>query len=525
MESVIKRKGLGKMKKWKQKIAALLAIVMTVGLFPANIYADEVKLENDVVVNPLYQDEIITTTVENERQALAGRLEYDAEVNSLNEAAEYLKQQMVLRNTQVRFRLNDANAYSIYGRELGEVILEKAIAYTDNCSGQEGDALAFGYQGACFSMQIDMSGITIICDVQYHTSKAQEDALTAQVNVAMSEMNLNSINNSYQKIKVIHDYICNHVNYDYTYSKYSAYHALCTGTSVCQGYAVLFYRLCKEAGYSVRIISGKGYGEDHAWNIVKVNGRYYNVDCTWDGQEANATYDTYLLKNENDFPNHKRDEEYSTVSFMLKYPMATTSYDFSANNDNNDNNQDNGNTEAYTGLKKENGKWVYYTDGEVDKWKYGFVDYAGGKFLVAHGTVASTISGLAPDPNNTDIWYYLSKGQVQTQYTGLAQYGGEWFYVNQGVLNTTMAGYVTYDTGLFYLAAGRILKEESGLRQDPVTSKWYYLANGQAQTQYTGLAQYDGAWFYVVNGALAEDYTGTVQYDGAEFYVVNGKLL
>ena len=81
-----------------------------------------------------------------------------------------------------------------------------------------------------------------------------------------------------------------------------------------------------------------------------------------------------------------------------------------------------------------------------------------------------------------------SNGQVQTQYTGLALYDGEWFYINKGKLDTKLAAYVEYDGGLFYVAAGRILKEVSGLAQDPNGPDWYFLAEGQAQTQYTGLA-------------------------------------
>ena len=83
------------------------------------------------------------------------------------------------------------------------------------------------------------------------------------------------------------------------------------------------------------------------------------------------------------------------------------------------------------------------------------------------------------------------------------------------------------DGGLFAVAAGRIVSEYSGLMQDPenpVNGDWYFFANGQAQTQYTGLAMYDNAWFYVVNGKLAVDYTGTVDYDGATFDVENGMV-
>ena len=155
----------------------------------------------------------------------------------------------------------------------------------------------------------------------YYTTAEQEEELTAAVNSAMDSMNLNGKTEA-EKVKLIHYYICDKVDYDYSglsdssnLIKYTAYAALCEVKAVCQGYAILFYRMCKEAGLSVRIISGTGNGGPHAWNIVKVDNAYYNVDSTWEGQDS-TTLDTYLLLNEKDFSsNHTRNSEYTTDEF------------------------------------------------------------------------------------------------------------------------------------------------------------------------------------------------------------------
>lgn len=123
----------------------------------------------------------------------------------------------------------------------------------------------------------------------------------------------------YDKVTLIHDYICDGVDYDNDstddYIRYTAYGALCKGKAVCQGYAVLFYRMCKEAGLSARVIAGTGDGQPHAWNIVKLSSDgYYNVDCTWDGQDA-KTIQKWCLLNEKDFKNHIRNEEYAADEF------------------------------------------------------------------------------------------------------------------------------------------------------------------------------------------------------------------
>ena len=176
-------------------------------------------------------------------------------------------------------------------------------------------------------------------------------------------------------------------------------------------------------------------------------------------------------------------------------------------------------------LKNEDGKWYYY---EGDEWisdKYGFVDHNNSKFLVANGVVADTANGIQQDPDDTKTWYFCSQGQVQLDYSGLAEYDNAWFLLKNGVLDTTVNDFVEYDGGLFFIAAGRLVKEQNGLAMDPDDpTSWYYCSQGQAQTDYTGLAAYDGEWFYIIDGKQAIDYTGEVEYDGASFYVMNGMV-
>ena len=145
------------------------------------------------------------------------------------------------------------------------------------------------------------------------------------------------------------------------------------------------------------------------------------------------------------------------------------------------------------------------------------------------GKIDTTKNGVWIDPHSAPdyVWYFLANGQVQMQHTGLAEYDSEWFYIEKGKVATDMNVFVDYNGGKFAVGAGRIISEYSGLMQDPQNTKngdWYFFADGQAQTQYTGLAFYDDEWFYVIKGKLAVDYTGTVEYDGESFNVVNGMV-
>lgn len=76
----------------------------------------------------------------------------------------------------------------------------------------------------------------------------------------------------------LHDWITSHACYDYSYSYYSADGVLIRGTGVCDSYSKAYQLLLEEAGiWADRVTS-----TSHAWNIALLDGRYYQIDPTWD---------------------------------------------------------------------------------------------------------------------------------------------------------------------------------------------------------------------------------------------------
>ncbi len=72
--------------------------------------------------------------------------------------------------------------------------------------------------------------------------------------------------------------------------KHSDYHALVAPyKTVCQGYELLTYKMLKQAGINTKIVIGTGNGESHAWNLVYLVGKWYQLDTTWDDSVPNAT--------------------------------------------------------------------------------------------------------------------------------------------------------------------------------------------------------------------------------------------
>ncbi|MBR4777738.1 MAG: hypothetical protein IK007_09030 [Lachnospiraceae bacterium] len=104
--------------------------------------------------------------------------------------------------------------------------------------------------------------------------------------------------NDYEKIKGVHDYLV--LLNRYVAFEGGAYSALCKGRSSCTGYAFAFYAIMRELGVPVTI----EIGGNHAWNTVQYEGKWYNIDVTWDDPGVQEISYTYFMKCNKDFPGH-----------------------------------------------------------------------------------------------------------------------------------------------------------------------------------------------------------------------------
>lgn len=94
----------------------------------------------------------------------------------------------------------------------------------------------------------------------------------------------------YQKELAIHDYIINNCDYDISgynsgmipQTSYNAYGALVLKVAVCEGYAEAAKMLLDRSGIPSSMVTGTFKGQNHAWNIVKIAGKYYQLDVTFD---------------------------------------------------------------------------------------------------------------------------------------------------------------------------------------------------------------------------------------------------
>lgn len=159
----------------------------------------------------------------------------------------------------------------------------------------------------------------------YTDDTSNEDYVSSRVSSIISSLGISG-KSDYTKAKAIYDWVCSNVSYDLTAStseRYTAYGALKNGVAVCKGYALLYYELATEAGLSCRFISGTSYGGSHAWNIVKVNGTWYNLDSSWDAGKSSYAY--FLRGTTFFYQNHTPTSTYGITISASDYAGASTS--------------------------------------------------------------------------------------------------------------------------------------------------------------------------------------------------------
>lgn len=153
--------------------------------------------------------------------------------------------------------------------------------------------LDYGYIGA--TTQVSNTGNRRIMQIsfQYAFAKNQMEYMRNAVNQKSKRIIAAVIKpgmTDYQKELALHNYLINNARYSHNNllngngpkEEYTPYGVLIKGIGGCSSYAKAFQKLCNLAGVKCIYVSGMAKGVPHAWDIVKIKGRYYHVDVTWD---------------------------------------------------------------------------------------------------------------------------------------------------------------------------------------------------------------------------------------------------
>lgn len=106
------------------------------------------------------------------------------------------------------------------------------------------------------------------------------------------EEQINSYTGEADRQKAAHDITCENLVYELNnFDQSIAGGIFNDGKSVCAGYSKTYMMLCNASGVETINITGTG----HAWNMSRVNGVWYIVDCTWDDQATGIIYKYFNL--------------------------------------------------------------------------------------------------------------------------------------------------------------------------------------------------------------------------------------
>lgn len=174
----------------------------------------------------------------------------------------------------------------------------------------------------------------------FNTQEIAERAINMLENKRREILN-NAIGTDYEKVKYVHDWIIENIEYETTISKdniHNIYGALIDGEVVCGGYAKAFKYILDGLNIPCIIVQGvatnsDGISENHAWNYVKLNGSWYAIDTTWDdpiiqGGFSSALYSKhtteYFLKGSNSISkDHVENGAFSENGKIFNYPVLS----------------------------------------------------------------------------------------------------------------------------------------------------------------------------------------------------------
>ncbi|MBR4096837.1 MAG: hypothetical protein IKK42_05995 [Oscillospiraceae bacterium] len=126
----------------------------------------------------------------------------------------------------------------------------------------------------------------------------------------------------YDKVKYFYDYLASAAVYDESGENCrDIYGVFVDRKAICGGYSKAFSHLCDKVGIETVTVTGDADGEAHMWNMVKIDGQWYNIDITYAVTESElgsyVRYDYFCVTDE------MLADTRSVYEQIYTYPKAT----------------------------------------------------------------------------------------------------------------------------------------------------------------------------------------------------------
>ena len=150
-----------------------------------------------------------------------------------------------------------------------------------------------------FAITTTTKQISMPCKYSDATTAAMQKKFEAVVATAMKRVSPGMKNST--KIHMLHDWLIRKVGYQDRCK--NAYDALVSKKADCFGFTLATDVLMRRAGYATDVAYNDDPNVDHSWNLVKLSGKWYHVDTTWDRWYTYEVYEgklrhKYLLQSD-----------------------------------------------------------------------------------------------------------------------------------------------------------------------------------------------------------------------------------
>ena len=258
------------MKKDKRILALVLAAAM-MGTTALPVWAQTPETADSSVVE-------VEGTLENiiaAREALAAQLATLAEDDNNIQAAQAMVERVA---NAVKNHTETAEKVNIKDLNLDKDLVLSTLADL-NARVEGGEAIS---KLSCYYSRD--TGLAVAIGLEYCTA---QDVAAMQVKLDQLVDQANTLcQTDLEKVFYVHEWLVQNIAYDREHlsddvqDDHNLRGALLEGTAVCDGYAKTYALTLRKLGITGVLVTSKDIG--HAWNMVELDGNWYQVDCTWD---------------------------------------------------------------------------------------------------------------------------------------------------------------------------------------------------------------------------------------------------
>lgn len=244
------------------------------------------------------------------------------------EIMDYLYQQMKKRATPIDVSKYDIPYETTKPTRIGALVSGALNEHPDLY--YVNDGVRYGYNPTTATI----TQLTITYDTTLNDGAWQQG-----VNEALATVDQNMTD--LQKAIILHDYLTVNCEYDkenldkgaVPAVSHSTYGVFANRTAVCDGYALSYKYLLKRVGIDCYMVTSDAI--NHAWNLIKLDGQYYQVDVTWDDPTwdiVGRSVHTYMFRSDANFDPVNVNQKHSggRVTYgsqTVDYQATDTRYD------------------------------------------------------------------------------------------------------------------------------------------------------------------------------------------------------